>query len=279
MIIFKNTFENIKTINNNFPIEDQYYASNNEAIVADGITRDPLGIKDLSTISFTDMLKIYPRPSGAEIAAKEICKTFSKSKGNILERFIKCNEAIKKLNDKYILKCDYLENDYYGAVASCAIIDNQYLSYAFICDCGVIIYDKYGKIRFQTEDEKAKYSDRYINKIGIPWNLPEARKLIRSEYRNNPQKIIENNCVSYGALTGEGNALKFIRTGQIKLEDNDIILIYSDGFSNYLHLKEFIEIIMDFNADRFNKYIEEKSLTDYQKYGKEKTIIIMKKDN
>mgnify|MGYP004590135119 CR=1 FL=1 len=49
MIIYKNTFENIKTMNCNFPLEDQFYAENNEAIVADGITRDPVGVLDLAT--------------------------------------------------------------------------------------------------------------------------------------------------------------------------------------------------------------------------------------
>ena len=44
MLIYKNTFENIKTVNLEFPVEDQYYANDNEAIVADGITRDPIGI-------------------------------------------------------------------------------------------------------------------------------------------------------------------------------------------------------------------------------------------
>ncbi len=35
MIIYKNTFENIKTLNCDFPIEDSYYADDCFAIVAD----------------------------------------------------------------------------------------------------------------------------------------------------------------------------------------------------------------------------------------------------
>lgn len=38
MLIYKNTFDNVKTIGFKFPIEDQFYASETEAIVADGIT-------------------------------------------------------------------------------------------------------------------------------------------------------------------------------------------------------------------------------------------------
>ena len=62
MLIYKNTFDNVKTIGFKFPIEDQFYASETEAIVADGITRDPIGIADLSTCSFEEFLEKYPLP-------------------------------------------------------------------------------------------------------------------------------------------------------------------------------------------------------------------------
>ncbi len=83
MFIYSNTFENIKTLNLNFPIEDQFCVLDNEAIVADGITKDPVGVFDLSTVSLTDVILKYPRPSGAELAAKEICYTFSKVNGTL----------------------------------------------------------------------------------------------------------------------------------------------------------------------------------------------------
>ena len=76
MLVYTNTFENIKTKGINFPVEDQYYANDNEAIVADGITRDPIGISDFSKTTKREFLEKYPRPSGAELAAKEICSTF-----------------------------------------------------------------------------------------------------------------------------------------------------------------------------------------------------------
>ena len=59
MLIYKNTFENVKTIGLDFPIEDQYYANDTEAIVADGITRDPIGIDDFTKYSVVDFLKNY----------------------------------------------------------------------------------------------------------------------------------------------------------------------------------------------------------------------------
>ena len=277
MLIYKNTFENIMTVGFDFPVEDQYYVNENVAIVADGITRDPIGISDFSKCSKKDFLEKYPRPSGAELAVNDICETFSKTNGSLVNRLIESNKSVRKLNETYISECDYLENDYYGAVASCISIEDDILNYAYICDCGVIVYDKFGNIKFKTEDDKEIYSDSFVNNIGISWNLPEARKIVRSEYRNNINKVVDGNCISYGALTGEESAINFIRSGQLKIEEGDIIIVYSDGVTYYLNDKEFINHIINFNKDTFEKYIEEKSKEDYDKYGKEKTLVMFKK--
>ena len=277
MLVYKNTFDNTMTVGLNFPIEDQYYANDNEAIVADGITRDPIGMSDFSKFTKKDFIEKYPRPSGAELAAKEVCSSFSNTTGSLVDRLIEANRSVKRLNEKCINECDYLENDYYGTAASCVSIEDNILNYAYICDCGVIVYDKNGNIRFKTDDDKELYSDQYINKIGIPWNLPEARKIVRSEYRNNLNNIIDGKCVSYGALTGEETAVSFIKSGQLKLEDGDTIIVYSDGFSYYLNEFEFINNVTNFNKTIFEKYVDEKSKEDYEKYGKEKTLVILKK--
>lgn len=280
MLLYKNTFENILTSNINFPVEDPYYAGENTAIIADGITRDPIRIKDFSKCSKKDLIINYPNPSGAEMCAKEICKTFKEENGTLKEKLIKCNEAVNLLNKKYIKECDYLENDYYGAVASCIEIKESTLKFAYICDSGVIVYNKLGNIKFQTEDDKKIYSDPYKREAGLPpWYLSECRKIVRSKWRNNPDNIIDGKCVSFGAITGEKEAISFIKSGEIEIEKEDTVLLYSDGFSEFLHEQEFINKILDFNKEDFENYIVSKSTQDYEKYGKEKTIIIYKIDN
>lgn len=282
MLIYKNTFENIKTRNYNFPIEDQFYASSNYAIVADGITRDPIGVSDFKDYSMKELLEKYPKFSGAEKAAKEICNTYSKlSGGSLKDKLIECNNSVKKLNDKYISECDYLENDYYGAVAACVQISGDILNYAYICDSGIIVYDNLGNIKFQTENDKELYSEHYINEMfkqnGISWNLPEARIRTRRDFRNNLNNIQDGKCVSYGALTGEADAAQFIRYGQLKITKEDIVLVYSDGFNNFLHDKEFINLLLNFDKEKLESYVNLKSLNDNEKYGKEKTIVYLKK--
>ena len=120
------------------------------------------------------------------------------------------------------------------------------------------------------------YSDPYINKINIPWNLPEARVIVRRDFRNNPNNIQNGICISYEAITGEKNAEHFIRTGQITLEQNDIIAIYSDSFVNFLKDTTFINEILHFNKEKLEDYVNKKSLEDYNLYGKEKTLVLIK---
>lgn len=278
MILYQKTFENLKTTNCNFPVEDQFYADDSEIIVADGITRDPIGISNLSAYSFEQVLEKYPRPSGGELAARTVVETFMNTTGNVKEKLITCNQAVKKLNEIYIKKCDYLQNDYYGAVASCIQINGNILDYAYICDCGVIIYNQSGEIKFQTIDDKKTYSDPYINQIGIPWDLPEARVIVRRDYRNNLNNAKNGKCISYGALTGEESAIPFIKYGQIELSDGDFIVVYSDGFTPFLKEKQLIELLCNFDPTKFEGFIYSKSIEDPDTYGKEKTLVVMKID-
>jgi serine/threonine protein phosphatase PrpC len=113
------------------------------------------------------MIQKYPRPSGAEIAAQLIVDNFKNKQTNLKSQLIEENKKIKDLNREYNKYFDYLQNDYYGAVASCALVNNNIFYWAYICDCEVIVYDKNGNIKFKTEDDKEKYSDPFINKIGF----------------------------------------------------------------------------------------------------------------
>ena len=112
--------------------------------------------------------------------------------------------------------------------------------------------------------------------IKTDWSLPEKRVIVRKDFRNNLNNIQGGKCVSYGALTGEDSASYFIKSGQIKLEKNDIVVVYSDGFSEFLHVQEFISLILNFQQEKFEEYINMKSKEDYNKYGKEKTLVLFK---
>ena len=55
--------------------------------------------------------------------------------------------------------------------------------------------DSLENVKFKTEDDKEIYSDPYINKIGIPWNLLEGRIIVRRDYSNKLNNIKDGHCI------------------------------------------------------------------------------------
>lgn len=269
------------------PSEDSLFFDEKIFCVADGITRDPIFPKDFTNRKIENILKQYPNPSGARLSADMFCEMFVKSLKNkntsiekVRNAFIVANKAIAKLNRKYIKKIDYLVNDFFGCVASGGVIENNKLYWGGICDCGIIIYNKNGRIKFQTPNWMKPfeyYEIKHLRKKNFDWLKFDYRKLIRSEYRNNAKKIINNKCISYGALTGEKSAEHFMNFGEIKLSKGDLIVFYTDGFEATVQHKNFFSIIyqnsislMDQKFIPFSLTLEKK---DHDKYGKERTLI------
>ncbi len=255
MKIISFTIVNSENKKYNFPIEDFYLIDekNKIFVVADGVSRDPL--EDLSKYNYYESLKIfskkYPRPSPSRDVAEIFCKNFLlsiKREKSVKKSFGECNKKIQKYNKKKFEKVDYLVNDFASCVASGIRLKNNYFEYGFICDCGIAIFDKDGKLKFRTENQgpnkihKNVYKDKRLENFSDS----KTRKIIRKEYRNNPKQKW-----AYGALTGEANAMHYVQMGKQKFEKGDFILIYSDGlelaifskgFSNLLNQKKFSEI-------------------------------------
>ena len=281
-MIYKITLPNTK-YGKLTPPEDAFLMDKKIFCVADGITRDPIAPKDFRGESAEELLKNYPRPSGAKIAADLFCKEFVKTlkQGNLVKQaFIAGNNAIAGLNKKNLKKVDYLVNDFWACVACGGVIKNNILCWGAITDCGVAVFDKKGKIRFQTPvymTEFANYEKTYLRKPDFNWALPEYRKMIRQEFRNRPDKIFKGKCVSYGALTGEKAAEKFMHFGEIKLERGDLVTFYSDGFYPMINHKDFFNKINHHANDVIDKnlipFSQKLAKEDYKKYGKEKTLV------
>lgn len=269
-IRYANTFAKFG-VPSNIPLEDRFFFRNNLAVVADGVTRDSIGCPNLLEASKEEIFKNYPTPSPAADAAEVVCDTFELHHGirdfNSLKKIMfLANSKIAKLNQN--VECDYLENDYAACVAATAYVSDNTLHYSYICDCGVIVWDKDGNIRFRTSDDKALI-DPYINK-GLketaPWSLPEGRVLVRKHFRNNL-----DNPHSYGALTGEESGKHFIKTGTFDLNPGNTIAVFSDGFTPYFELPDFFENLG--NLDQYVRNLEAKP-----GFGSEKTIIVMSLD-
>lgn len=211
------------------PVEDSFAFDRKKLIlaVADGVTRD-----------------IKEKPSPARVVADLFTGTFtfkaSPSERAIRDAFLKANDAIHAWNKINIPNPDYAPNDFAGCVASGAVVNGNEVYYGFICDCGIALFNKNGKLIFRTENQGPDKHDKFIwqdNRLkGIDWKNPEARRIIRKFYRNNPSEVH-----SFGVLTGEPKAMDYVHVGKRKLNNGDLLLAYTDGLELTIFSKEFSE--------------------------------------
>lgn len=271
------------------PEEDsfRYFEANNKIVVAvaDGITRDPVGVKDYP---FDDdkkavkaALEKYPNPSPAKCAADEFCDSFTKflkkgvriNKLSLISAFKFANGKINDLNAKHNRSVDYLENDFWACVASGGVITNHVLYWGYICDCGICVFDKLGNLRFRTTDCMADVS-KHIDSQGKSFGSASWRKMIRYKYRNNPRNIVSGKLMSYGALTGECNALEFVKVGQFKPGKGDYVCFYSDGMAEIVYSKEFKSNLIKKKLSCLKEFSECVAKKD-KRYEKEGTLVLV----
>lgn len=265
------------------PPEDALAMAEGVYVVADGITRDPLGIKDFTGYTWEELLATYPQTSGAAIAAEVFCRRFVKAIGEqpisqegVRRSFVAGNNAIRLLNDQRVAKVDYLINDYCACVAAGGVIDAGQLLWGCIGDSGVAIYTRGGQLKFISPNGVADFAN-FAPQIGFDWNKPAGRKLIRSRYRNNPNVIENGICVSYGALTGEKPAEHFMDFGTEDLEKGDLVVFFSDGFAPMLNDPEFFTRLYQRSPDHVDSmllpYLDGLAIQDPELYGKERSLI------
>ncbi len=257
----------------NHPPEDAFSIDEKEniAAVADGVTRDPMPcLPDVN--SFFGKLKFmmhYPKQSPAKAAADLFCKSFPillkdffiRDEQAIKSTFEEINNQIKQWNLKNMPNPDYVVNDYAGCVSSAMIYKKYFLTYGFICDCGLAVLDEKGNLLLRTFNDGPDVHRKHIldsNKLkNMKYNMPEARKIIRSEFRNNPKERY-----SFGVLTGEGNAMHYVRTGSVDIKPTDILLVYSDGLEQIIYNKDndingvFADMLLNKSNEKLERFCQ-----------------------
>jgi hypothetical protein len=240
------------------PEEDSYSFGQKHGLiaVADGITRDPKGMPILPNgrHDVLGMLRFfwnYPKSSPAKVAADTFVRTFlqtmldfkEKDSKSIQSAFEEANKSIRILNLCRNIFPDYLEKDYWACVAAGTSLRQQdhqkVLSYGFIADCGVAVFDENGNLVFKTPNEgPSQEMDKERERIYRSFRFPEGRKATRRVYRNNPQTPF-----AYGALTGENTARGYVRTGEIEFKPDNTVGVFSDGLEHVITSGEFAERI------------------------------------
>ncbi len=217
-----------------FPAEDSYGWVRKDGrlivAVADGITRDPRNFR------FTE--ENYPNPSPAKIAADtarqsliaEMMTAEEASERSVFRAFFNTNmKAMRRLNKNHVGETDYLESDWWACVACAGTIKDGRLFYGYIGDCGVAVFNTKGEVVDKTSNDVEKASKHLHSLPRYDWGKAKWRRKVRSEYRNNL-----DNPHSYGALTGEASAWRFIHTGKINLMPGFYVLFYSDGMEKVI---------------------------------------------
>ncbi len=264
-------------------IEDFYVAKENVFCIADGVTRERLDGKvfsyPLTLEEAIDINNNYPNPSGASKAAQIVVNTFV-SEIQKLEIFnekaiMNCvkhaNEELKILNSGR--KIDYGIEDYYSCVSVGGVIENDMLYCFSIGDCKIRILDDEYNVLFDTTQSDINSSDEVIKKpceydniddANWNWNNIEYRKYYRKEYRNNAIRK-QNNLPCFGVLTGEDQALEFVNTYIVPINEKArYILAYSDGCDNFMNAKEDRKAVIN-NPDILKEEKHEKTLIIYEK--------------
>lgn len=255
------------------PAEDGYSTGNKVFAVADGVTRDPSEwLPDTTTL--TGKFKFawgYPHTSPAKDAAEIFCKAFQEvlkdySPKNRADKAIyfaieEANKQIAKYNSINIPNCDYLTQDLAGCVAAGCSVNGNLMSWGFLTDCGIAIFDKDGNLKFRTENQgpdkydKEIWQDPRLKNIG--WENPEARRIIRRDYRNNPA----NPC-SFGVLTGQDSAMSYVRVGNQELKPSECFIVYSDGLEHVVYSNEFADLLKQNNSAEIKKLCARKVRTE-----------------
>lgn len=230
----------------------------------------------------------YPIPSGASEVAHIFCEKVIEEAEKLYDEFDKdtlsvifkkANEAIGKynqVNGRSKKTINYWDFDLFAATAAFAVIKNNKVFWASICDSFVVHFDK-------TEQLKFKSPECWVL---IKRNQPRGKKalseqekriMVRKIYRNGIDK--KGNLIGYGVVTGEKAAARYLNSGVIRLTPEDIIALFTDGFEEYLKLPEFINLFKKWPADieeKVKKFTAQKSKQEPEKFGHERTLFVIK---
>jgi hypothetical protein len=263
------------------PIEDAYRFSagkRNIIVTADGITRDPHGLKELdlsNAIVKARFVLGYPKPSPAKQIADSFSDYFCVTAEAYDEQITPVklgylmrasNHWLKHLAEEYkrrhnIEDFDYLIHDIPGCVASCAVEEEGKVIWGFIADCGVTIFEEDGKLLFRTPNEgpnsRGSIDQDVLTKYKTAFRYPQGRKIIRREYRNNP-----SNPLSYGAFTGEVNAGSYIRTGERAIFPGQTLMAYTDGLEDAVYSEEFSRLLKERRFDQLKPFCKSQIRTE-----------------
>lgn len=241
------------------PIEDSFGYNPEEGViaVADGVTRDCLNETEAvkSGSGVWNLFWHYPKKRNpASMASQTFCDDFvnevsrgNKTPNEIKQAFENANQSIRRMNKHFGITpetVDYLVNDYGGCVAAGTAerdeTGQKIISYGFITDCGVALFDRDGNLKINKTTSMDEIGKCVNSQPDFDWKNSDSRKFVRKVLRNNPKHD-----PSYGVLTGEdwGKIKPYLQTGEFEKKLGDKLVVYSDGLNSIIQTGEFSDLI------------------------------------
>jgi hypothetical protein len=219
------------------PNEDcaQYFRDEDQVIcaVADGVTR------------YVPEGKGYPDLSHAHTVAEIFCSSavYALRSGESMQSaFNTANRAIAKMNKnlgKTKKSIDYLEKDFFGCQGVAGVLTPGKLRYGYVADCGLIVYNKDFLPVFFSENN-IENLERFREGWGFS-SRAERRMFWAKTMRNCPHE----RHLTFGSLTGDPEAVSYLKIGELNLEPGDTVIFFSDGILPFVFERSFREVVRD----------------------------------
>ena len=207
------------------PSEDYSWVGIKESMafaVADGVSRsqNPVGV--CGEVTSQDAARVFCHRAAFGLARQSILQ----------DVFKVANEGIEQINKSVGITpetVDYLDRDYLccTAVAGVLIENPKRFAYGCIGDCGVFVYGADDRFKFLSENNVSILEALRDGKAFA--SKDERRVYWRKEMRNRPGPAM-----TYGALTGESEALIQVKYGYVDLEAGDTVILFSDGMYPFI---------------------------------------------
>ena len=176
------------------------------------------------------------------IAARTFCRVAALALANgmtLRHAFTAANDEIAEVNEELGITpqtVDYLDRDFLACVGVAGMVseeDPDIFHYGYIGDCGMLVYDTAGAPVFLSENP-AHVLEQFREGWGCA-NKTDERMLWRRALRNQPKKRE----MTFGALTGELDAISYLKTGTVRLHPGDTVMLFSDGIYPFIFSREF----------------------------------------
>lgn len=182
----------------------------------------------------------YPSSSGSGRLSRAFCQAFVRyfkkhPRAGIVTGFIAGNTAAKKVN-RHRSKYDVFQKHrgFFAATAAMIHLKGQTLEWAHLGDAGVMVIGPKGEVRLR-RDSCPNYFP-WPSDVGC-YKSSTWTFFARTLARNAVDK--ENRPMGYGVITGELEAIHYLESGALKLSPDEVVVLYTDGFTPYLEVPEF----------------------------------------